>query len=579
MTKPQSNFSQLKDFLGYLTTVKGDLSNITAPPFVLSPKSVTEIPASWAEHHKLFLQPAREDDAEKRALLVLKNFLCSLKRQVYTAATETSDGGAKKPLNAFLGELFLGTFDDHESGSKTQLISEQVSHHPPVTACFFYNKEHRISSAGYVAQETTFSPTNGVVVKQVGHAIIRDETHGESHLMTLPVMAIKGLVSGSPYPELQGTCYISSSSGYLSTIDFSGKKALGFGTKNCVTAELINLRQGGKVLYEATGQWNGKLSIKDRINGTKSEAFDVDSVPHTELTVKPIEDQSPWESRRAWKGVLKGIENGDMQIINDVKGRIENAQRDVREAEEKAGVDWHRVFFRKSNTHEEFDVLARGIPDPEAKKLNQDRTAGVWRFIGINPAEKILKSGEFHSTLEPTGQMDLNKKAGSKPKVITTRADRIGNLVNSDDVKKAIDGKVYKCPHNKMDGTGVCGSLITPTDSSVSSHESTLHKPNSRYSQKQSSSKLPVIIGCVGEHGGCERDTEKKKWTNFNNYLHHHRTVHHWRKSELELMKILQDRARKNNDRADGWYHVDLEKAAKDKDEDGSEEDDDSDLD
>ncbi|KAH6646019.1 hypothetical protein BKA67DRAFT_595463 [Truncatella angustata] len=377
----QSNLSQLRDFLGYLTTVKGDLSNITAPPFVLSPKSVTEIPASWAERHKLFLQPAQEDDSEKRALLILKNFLCSLKRQVYTAASKNSDGGAKKPLNAFLGELFLGTFVEPESGSTTRVISEQVSHHPPVTACFTYNKDHQISSSGYVAQETSFSATSGVAVKQVGHAITTDQRHRESHLMTLPIMSIKGLLVGKPYPELQGTCYISSSSGYLATIEFNGRKTLGLGTKNCVTAKLSNLRDGNKVLYQVDGQWNGQMTIKDAVKGTKVETFDVDDVPYTELKVKPIEEQSPWESRRAWKPVLKGITSGSMELVNKEKERIENAQRDLRAAEEQTGVNWQRVFFRSMNSHEEFDVLARAIPDSEARSLRKDRTAGVWKFI------------------------------------------------------------------------------------------------------------------------------------------------------------------------------------------------------
>ncbi|KAI4604385.1 hypothetical protein KJ359_000523 [Pestalotiopsis sp. 9143b] len=408
MTKTQSNLSQLKDFLGYLATVKGDLSNITAPPFVLSPKSVTEIPASWAERHKLFLQPAVEEDPAKRALLILKNFVCSLKRQVYSAASEESDGGAKKPLNAFLGELFLGTFedDDGQSSSRTQLISEQVSHHPPVTACFLYNKDHRISSSGYVAQETSFSPTGGVTVRQVGHAVIRDETHGESHLMTLPVMAIKGLLAGKPYPELQGTCYISSSSGYLATIEFEGKKALGFGTKNCVSAELRNIRDGDKVLYELEGQWNGRLTIKDCVQGSNVEEFDVDDVPHTELRVKPLEEQSPWESRKAWVEVLEGIRTGDMHAVNDSKNQIEEAQREIRQVESEAGAEWHRVFFTKTDSHEEFDVLAAPIPDKDAKNLGKERTAGVWKFIGIDAAEKILESGNFHSSLEPTGQVE-----------------------------------------------------------------------------------------------------------------------------------------------------------------------------
>ncbi|KAI1875895.1 uncharacterized protein JN550_001391 [Neoarthrinium moseri] len=405
MTKSQSNLSQFKDFLAYLATVKGDLSNITAPPFVLSSKSVTEIPASWAERHELFLKPASEEDPAKRALLILENFLCSLKRQVYTAASEDSDGGAKKPLNAFLGELFLGTFHDAGSGSTTQLISEQVSHHPPVTACFLYNKDHGISSSGYVAQETSFSPTSGVTVQQIGHAIIRDEKHGESHLMTLPTMGVKGLLTGKPYPELQGTCYISSSSGYLATIDFEGKKALGLGTKNSVHAELSNVRDNGKVLFEISGQWNGTLSVKDLVNGGKPEEIDVDAVPYTELHVKPVEEQNAWESRRAWRGVIDGIDSGDMHLISEEKNNIEEAQRAMRKAEKEAVVEWPRIFFHQSGSDEEFDVLSRAVPDDAARNIAQDRTAGVWKFIGIDAAERLLKNGIYHTSLEPTGQV------------------------------------------------------------------------------------------------------------------------------------------------------------------------------
>ncbi|KAI0125329.1 hypothetical protein BJ170DRAFT_703408 [Xylariales sp. AK1849] len=393
MTKPQSNISQLKDFLTYLSTVKGDLSNITAPPFLLSPKSVTEIPAAWAERHKLFLQPVLEDDPEKRALLILKNFLCSLKRQVYTAASGDSDGGAKKPLNAFLGELFLGSFKDEQTGSITRLISEQVSHHPPVTACFLYNRDHGISSSGYVAQETTFSSTGSVTVQQIGHAIIRDEKHSESHLMTLPTMAIKGLLTGKPYPELQGTSYIASSSGFLATIVFGGKNLLGVGTKNSVRAEVRNIRENGKLLFEIEGQWNGTLTVKDRVKGSKVEQFEVDDIPYTELKVKPLENQSPWESRRAWKSVISGITAGEMKTVSNAKDSIEEAQREMRAAEEKAGVDWHRVFFTNTDSHHEFEILSRAIPTQAAKSLEQGRTAGVWKFIGVNAAERLLDEG------------------------------------------------------------------------------------------------------------------------------------------------------------------------------------------
>lgn len=105
-----------------ISAIKGDLSNITAPPFVLATKSTVEFPQYWAENPSLFVAPAYESDPEKRALLVLKWFLGSLKSQQYAGRSEAE--GVKKPLNAFLGELFLGHWDT-EYG-RTRLISEQV---------------------------------------------------------------------------------------------------------------------------------------------------------------------------------------------------------------------------------------------------------------------------------------------------------------------------------------------------------------------------------------------------------------------------------------------------------------------
>ncbi len=46
-------------------------------------------------------------------------------------------------------------------------------------------------------------------------------------------MKVQGILTGSPYPELQGSYSIVSSSGYTAVIDFSGKRMLGLaGQKN-----------------------------------------------------------------------------------------------------------------------------------------------------------------------------------------------------------------------------------------------------------------------------------------------------------------------------------------------------------
>ncbi len=95
---------------------------MTAPPFILSTKSLVEYSSYWAEHPSIFVAPTGESDPARRALLVLKWFLSTLKQQ-YSSRSDTL-GSEKKPLNPFLGELFIGKWED-EAGT-TQLVSEQV---------------------------------------------------------------------------------------------------------------------------------------------------------------------------------------------------------------------------------------------------------------------------------------------------------------------------------------------------------------------------------------------------------------------------------------------------------------------
>jgi hypothetical protein len=105
-----------------IASFNGDLSTMTAPAFILSTKSLTEFSSYWTEHPSVFVAPAAEKDPAKRALLVLKWFISTLKQQ-YASRSEKL-GSEKKPLNPFLGELFLGKWED-QAGT-TELVSEQV---------------------------------------------------------------------------------------------------------------------------------------------------------------------------------------------------------------------------------------------------------------------------------------------------------------------------------------------------------------------------------------------------------------------------------------------------------------------
>lgn len=112
----------------------------------------------------------------------MKWFLSTLKQQ-YSSRNEKL-GSEKKPLNPFLGELFLGTWQHDEAG-ETRLISEQVSHHPPVTGYAIINEKHGVKLEGYNGQKASFS-RGTINVRQVGHATLHLEKWDE-HCKFVPV--------------------------------------------------------------------------------------------------------------------------------------------------------------------------------------------------------------------------------------------------------------------------------------------------------------------------------------------------------------------------------------------------------
>jgi len=66
---------------------------MTAPPFILSPTSLTEFPAYWGERPELFADIARGKDEAERAERVLRWFICTLKGQ-YTVGFVAGSGRA-----------------------------------------------------------------------------------------------------------------------------------------------------------------------------------------------------------------------------------------------------------------------------------------------------------------------------------------------------------------------------------------------------------------------------------------------------------------------------------------------------
>ncbi|KAI5194473.1 Oxysterol-binding protein [Aureobasidium subglaciale] len=389
------NRSTLKEFIASISTIRGDLSNITAPPFLLASQSTVEFPSYWCERPQLLCAPASEPDAQKRCLLVLKWFLASLKRQQYAGRDESA--GVKKPLNAFLGEVFMGAWGGSDGEGRTCLISEQVrSHHPPVTACYLWNDEQGVRAEGYACQNITFSGT--VNIKQIGHAIIHLDKWNEDYLVPLPSVKVSGLITGTPYPELVGSYDIVSSAGYVASVDFSGKRFLGLaGKKNSLHAALYSADDTSRKhpIYTLDGNWNGVFTIRDEKADSVVEEFDTNAHPPLPVQVPDESTLDPYESRKAWGPTISALNSGDMQAVVDAKSKVEQGQREMRKQEEAAGKTWTPLFFQQVQREERLDKL-KSIAHGDAE---MDGTQGIWRWVGSEKAEQVDRP--FHGDLVP----------------------------------------------------------------------------------------------------------------------------------------------------------------------------------
>lgn len=263
----------------------------------------------------------------------------------------------------------------HCFGLTDTLANAFDSHHPPATAYRIANKEHGVFLEGYNAQKASFART--INVKQIGHAVYSIPAFNETYLITLPNLHIEGLIFGAPFVELNDKTYITSSSGYTCKVDYSGKGWLS-GKKNSFTATMYPTGKEKDILYTATGQWNKTFEIcegSDRKHNA-IDSYDSEAIPPTPLTIAPLEQQDPMESRRAWSQVAKGIANGDMDFTGIEKTKIEESQRALRKQEAAEGRTWERRYFTKVESDPVLNQLGPVIgllPDA-------DKTGGIWRF-------------------------------------------------------------------------------------------------------------------------------------------------------------------------------------------------------
>lgn len=272
-------------------------------------------------------------------------------------------------------------------------MSEQVSHHPPITAVYMWDDENGIRGEGYSRVAMTFS--GSIDIRQMGHAVLHIDKYDEDHLIFLPDCTVRGFMTGVLFPELHGTYHIVSSSGFVSEITFSGASLLGSsGKRNSVKAIVYRRGDTSKTpLYIISGCWSGCFEVRQGGTGEVMDIWDPNDPRNSisEAQVEPVENQDCWESRKAWNGVITALQGGHFGQAVTEKSKIENAQRELRAQRDKKSEAWQpRLFSALPGSYGVFDRLGSAV----GWDLQADKTNGVWK---VNRDSVQTLNRPFHS--------------------------------------------------------------------------------------------------------------------------------------------------------------------------------------
>ncbi|KAI7894189.1 uncharacterized protein EV154DRAFT_499597 [Mucor mucedo] len=335
-----------------------DLSRITLPTFVLEPRSLLEKFTDFMSHPELVVKASKTIDPVQRFVEVCRFFL---------SGWHIKPKGVKKPYNPILGEFFRCEYR-LKDGTKAMYISEQVSHHPPVTAYFYALPELGIFVTGEAHPKAKFLGNSAATVMKGYTRITFSELGNETYEITNPNVYARGILFGKMTMEMGDQSTIRCDSlDLICELEFKTKGYFS-GEYHSVSGK-IKRQSTGEVLYEISGVWTQELFIKGK-SSSKESFFNVAKNPVIPKLVESLDNQEWNESRKLWSKVTAGLASNDMDYATDEKSFIENRQREETAIRQKEGVEWKPRFF-VINKKDEYEF--KGASGIDYKNLSKTK--------------------------------------------------------------------------------------------------------------------------------------------------------------------------------------------------------------
>ncbi|KAJ6572107.1 hypothetical protein B0H19DRAFT_1132582 [Mycena capillaripes] len=309
--------------------------------------------------------------------------------------------------NAEMSQLNLAPLDDT---TRVIFLTEQVSHHPPVSAYYASCPSHSLEMYGIDQISARISGTAlrvspGTYNKGIYVNITGGPGAGEQYNITHPIAFVNGLLRGSFYVTVGESTIISCTGGqqrFRTIIEYKEESWLGRAhylcegvihtvlegeTKHNEWTKVKHVPQA-RVVAVFDGSWRGRIrwrrvgvnsypdttpssysspspshtslptpalpsaaSSRLDISAAKEEEYavllDLAALEVTPKTVRPLEKQLPHESRKLWENVTSRLLKKEFSDATKEKVTIEQKQRDEAADRKRKGVEFVPRYFEK----------------------------------------------------------------------------------------------------------------------------------------------------------------------------------------------------------------------------------------
>lgn len=334
------------------------MTKISLPAELCHPYTMLEV-MSYRETtlFKLLFGINEISDPLERFLLVLKWHLSMVRQEMFE----------KKPFNPVLGETHISFVDNDGKNGSVEFVSEQVSHHPPISAFSVRNEVHNLSVCSNISFQVKFGGNSATIATSGGASLVLGKFDGELYEMSrcIPDMLVRNVVWGTKYIIWAGDLVVScKQTGFQASLTFSEAR----GQVNRVEGSIID--SAGNVAYKLGGTCGSEIFL-EKPGAEPRLLLDVSKEPFDEpkyLPVRPsfvprfllwfLSDHppppreqeaalNPMSSVAIWGPANEAILRGDISAADVAKQKVEDAQRKKRAERAANNEEFVGQYFTK----------------------------------------------------------------------------------------------------------------------------------------------------------------------------------------------------------------------------------------